>query len=186
MSLHTLVLFTTDEEEPTTPLEHDINNPLYGDATQDDTHEDSPKVDLGRELEKIDYETEDHQGGALIVIDEGEEGGEKNLQFVTVETEEAGPSLLAEVTGVSEQSAADQSDQDPSSQPNDGNVAASNMDDPNRSGVPNDYADIAISGTAAPPESGAVESGLESTATYTNTTPGVITQEAINHYDFGQ
>ena len=27
---------------------------------------------------------------------------------------------------------------------------------------------------------------LQSTATYTNTTPGPITQEAVNHYDLGQ
>ena len=53
------------------------------------------------------------------------------------------------------------------------------------SGVPvaeHEYAETEINVQQSKPP----ESEQQSMASYTNTTPGVITQEAVNHYDMGQ
>ena len=50
--------------------------------------------------------------------------------------------------------------------------------DPPPAAAEHEYAETEIN---RPPET-----EQQSAATYTNTTPGLITQEAINHYDLGQ
>ena len=190
-----------DEEEPAdtaTPAERDINNPLYEETTQEEV---SPKVDLGQEISN-DYETENypqstHEDMTLTTIAEGEEGGDMNVKTVSVETEaEPSPSQSDDITMITGAAS-----EELGPQPNNatGNV--------NNQHQPGEYADIVISSTSSGAAADGTQAGQataatsygytevrqqtggsqeDSMATYTNTTPGVITPEAINHYDLGQ
>ena len=157
---------------------------------QQQGQESPKKVDLGVELE---------ESQPLVEAIDGSGGKEDATEEVTQNTNPP-PSLAAEVTTI-EASVQEGEDDTTPHEIADPDTAATESQQSAQKGT--EYADIVISPAASlgpdtaqggPAEHDYAttevakqpESMQQASADYTNTTPGIITQEALSHYDFGQ
>ena len=188
-------------EEATASGEHDLVNPLYTETTQDSQlkEEETQQDSLTQEESSSFPYTLGHNEEASYKADLGEKGddeiadetehGETVDDAVDITTGEESKAELEDVT----QSGYLVED------------ASNHQGSAAHSGVKNtEYADIVISTPSQAPDltasvpiehdyaspeavtATAESTGQQPPAVYTNTSPGVVTQEALSHYDFGQ